>query len=251
MILYILACIVSFIPCIVLYLWMRNGSSKEEVYRKRCDKALRQGFLTIFPVMLGSAVTSLLINLSGLRNSNPLLYELLYKFIVFALVEETAKYLMFKRVMQKNPGPYSRLDMAVLMAAVGTGFGMIESVVICISESIPVVLIRGISFAHVGYGFLVGYYYGKGVRNGNPSTKWIGLVIAWLLHGMYDFSLSEEFLALNDNLVIVPFILVFAEIALAIALAVFVKRAPKKAEYTEVLIGKEQAEAGAAETPQP
>lgn len=53
----------------------------------------------------------------GLRNSNPLLYELLYKFIVFALVEETAKYLMFKRVMQKNPGPYSWLDMAVLMAA--------------------------------------------------------------------------------------------------------------------------------------
>lgn len=236
-ILYILACIVSFIPLIALYLWIRNGSSKEDVCRKRCDKALLQGFLCGFPVILGSFVTSLLLGLTGLRESNPLLYQALYKFIVLALVEEAVKYLGFRRVMKKNVGPYSWLDMTVLMSAVGIGFGMMESLMYCIGESIPVVLIRGISMAHAGYGFLVGYFYGKGAKESNPATKWLGLVPAWLMHGMYDFSLSNEFLAINDNLAIVPFILMFVEIVLAIMLAVFVKKAQKKEVYTQVCQG--------------
>ena len=236
MILYILACIACFIPFSALYFWIRNGSRKEETYRKRCDKALLQGVLCIFPVALGSFVTSLLLRLSGLKDANILLYEFLYKFIVLALVEEAAKFWGLHRVMKKNDGPYSWLDMTVLMSAVGIGFGMIESLVYCINESIPVILVRGISMAHAGYGLVTGYYYGKGVKTGRAWLKWFGFAASWLMHGMYDFSLSQEFLAINDNLVIVPLLLAVSEVVLAIVLAIFVKKAVKNDTYTEGLV---------------
>ena len=47
-----IAIIVSFLPFIGVYLWLRNGVSKEEAHRKLCDKTLVRGFLTVLPVSL-------------------------------------------------------------------------------------------------------------------------------------------------------------------------------------------------------
>ena len=83
--------------------------------------------------------------------------------------------------------------------------------------------------------FLVGYLYGKGVKNGNPASKWFGFVLAWLIHDLYDFSLSDEFIALNDNLVFVPILLAVLDIVLVILLVRFVRKAKKQEIYTEPL----------------
>ena len=48
----VIAIIVSFLPFIGVYLWLRNGVSKEEAHRKLCDKTLVRGFLTVLPVSL-------------------------------------------------------------------------------------------------------------------------------------------------------------------------------------------------------
>ena len=48
----VIAIIVSFFPFIGVYLWLRNGVSKEEAHRKLCDKTLVRGFLTVLPVSL-------------------------------------------------------------------------------------------------------------------------------------------------------------------------------------------------------
>ena len=67
------------------------------------------------------------------------------------------------------------------------------------------------------------------MKNGNPATKWTGFVLAWLMHGLYDFSLSDEFQALNDNLAIIPLALVVLEIVLVILLIRFVRKMRSKA----------------------
>ncbi len=44
MVLFLLACLVSFLPFIALYLWFRNHIKREASYQKLCDKALLWGY---------------------------------------------------------------------------------------------------------------------------------------------------------------------------------------------------------------
>lgn len=230
-----IAILVSFIPFIGIYLWLRNGVSKEDAHRKLCDKALIQGFLTTFPVVLLSLIFNILIILTGVKTANPLLYQALYNFIILALSEESAKLWMTTRFMKKHEYPYSWLDVTILFTIVGIGFGILESVIYSFGASIPVVLVRGICVPHVSYGFLVGYFYGKGLKTGNKMTRWTGFVIAWLIHGLYDFSLSEEFLAINENIVFVPLLIALSDVVLAVVLIVFTLKARKSEKYTEYI----------------
>jgi|GEM_PF-1036308 len=233
--LFIIACIVSFIPYTALFFWLRKLRGDDPAYKSLCGKALKSGVLCIFPVTLFSGVSSILLRITGLGSSSPLLYQALYNFIVLALMEELVKYMQFRRVLKKTPYRYSWLDMAVLMTIVGVGFGFIEAIVYAIGASVPVVLVRGICLPHAGYGFIVGYFYGKGEKYGKPIYKWIGVLISWLLHGLYDFSLSDEFIALNDNLAIVALLLALFDIILVIKLISFAKKARKSEVYTEAL----------------
>jgi RsiW-degrading membrane proteinase PrsW (M82 family) len=157
-------------------------------------------------------------------------------------MEETAKYWVFRRILKKTKYAYSWLDTAVLMTIVGLGFGMLESVVYAIGASVPVVLIRGICVPHAGYGFLTGYFYGKGSKTGKPAVKWIGFLLSWLMHGLYDFSLRQEFIGINDNLMIVALLLAVMDIVLVLLLVGFARKAKKQPLYIEPLpetIGKE------------
>lgn len=232
---YIIACVVSFIPILIMFWWLRNKATGEEAFKKVCDEALKQGALSVFPVILGSLVTSIITRLFGLQESNPLLYRAIRMFIVIALVEELSKYFAFRKVLKNSDYKCSWIDMAILMTIVGAGFGLPETLLYMLDASVPVVLIRGICLPHAGYGFIIGYFHGKAIRKGNSFYKGIGFAIAWLMHGLYDFSLSEEFIAINDNLVFVPFILAFLDIVLVIWLIIFVKKKRKLPEYTEKL----------------
>ena len=214
---YIIACVVSFIPILIMFWWLRNKATGEEAFKKVCDEALKQGALSVFPVILGSLVTSIITRLFGLQESNPLLYRAI------------------RMVLKNSDYKYSWIDMAILMTIVGAGFGLPETLLYMLDASVPVVLIRGICLPHAGYGFIIGYFHGKAIRKGNSFYKVMGFAIAWLMHGLYDFSLSEEFIAINDNLVFVPFILAFLDIVLVIWLIIFVKKKRKLPEYTEKL----------------
>ncbi|MBR0160302.1 MAG: PrsW family intramembrane metalloprotease [Oscillospiraceae bacterium] len=232
---FILACAVSFVPSLALLLWLRNRLKKEDAYQKLCDQTLWRGVMCIFPVILLSGCSYVLLRLTGLQNTDQLLYQALYKFIVLALMEEVAKFIAFRRVLKKTDYAYSWLDTAVLMTIVGLGFGMFESIVYAIGASVPVVLVRGICVPHAGYGFLTGYFYGKGSRLGKPALEGTGFVLSWLMHGLYDFSLSEEFVAINDNLVFIPLLLALMDIVLVLILVRFARKAKKKAELIEPL----------------
>lgn len=224
----IIAVVVSFIPYTLLFLWLRGIRKEDPEYRKLCVRALGYGALSTFVVVLFSAVSNIILRLTGVKNANPLLYQALYDIIAIALMEEIAKYLFFRRLLRKNDYPYALMDMAVLMTIVGIGFGALEAVVYAIGASVPVVLVRGICLPHAGYGFVVGYFCGKGKEIGKPYYKWIGFLISWMMHGLYDFSLSEELIAINDNLVFIPLLLAVLDIVLVILLIVFIKKTKKR-----------------------
>ncbi len=138
-------------------------------------------------------------------------------------------------VLKKTQFPYSWLDVTALMTVSAIGFAMIESLVIYLDANIPIVLIRGFSLPHAGYGYLLGYYLGKSERIGKPAVRWIGFALAVFLHALYDLSLSEEFLAVNDNLAVIPFLLIAVELILVVRLILFVRKARKDETCTAPL----------------
>ena len=76
-----------------------------------------------------------------------------------------------------------------------------------------------------------------------PGVKWIGFLLSWVMHGLYDFSLSQEFIAINDNLMIVALLLAVMDIVLVLLLIGFARKAKKQPLYIEPLpetIGKER-----------
>jgi len=235
MIVLFLAIIVSFVPALALYWWLKNRIKDEEAYKELCGSALKRGIVSIFPALLFSAAFQIIIALTGLKKSNLLLYEALYTFIVLALAEELVKYLALRHTLKKTDYRVSWMDVTVLMTIVGIGFDLLESIVYAIGASVPVVLIRGICIPHAGYGFIAGYFYGKGVKSGKTGVTRIGFVLAWLLHGLYDFSLSEPFIAINENLMAVALLLAVMDIVLVILLIRFVRKRKGLEEYTDPL----------------
>ena len=83
------------------------------------------------------------------------------------------------------------------MTLVGLGFGVIENLIIAIDADPIIMIIRSIVMGHAGYGFITGWFYGKGKKTGSKALQYVGFVIAWLLHGLYDFGLSDELEAYN------------------------------------------------------
>ena len=88
MLVFLLACVVSFVPFAALYLWLRNRRKGDIAYKTLCNKALGRGALCVLPVMLFSGVSYIALRLTGLHNTDKLLYQALYNFIVLALMEE-------------------------------------------------------------------------------------------------------------------------------------------------------------------
>ena len=226
--LFVLAFLVSLLPYIALYRWLQKARKEDPEYRRLCRRALGHGVLSVVAVVLPSGISSLVLRLTGVQKTSPLLYEALYTFIVLAFMEELVKLLFFRRILRRNAYAYPPLDTSVLMTIVGIGFGLLEAAVYAIGASIPEILLRGICLPHAGYGFIVGYFCGKAERVGKPVYTGVGFLIAWLLHGIYDFSLSEEFIALNEDLAAISLLLALLDIVLVILLVVYVKKALKR-----------------------
>ena len=86
---------------------MDSKKEKDEKYKKIYKSALVQGIIAIFPIILTSLIFNIIGRISGLKNLNPLLYQVYYKFIVLAFAEELVKFIMFKNVLKKNQYEYS------------------------------------------------------------------------------------------------------------------------------------------------
>ena len=67
MLLFVLACIVSFIPSVALFFWLRNGKKEDSDYRKLCARALVKGVLSIFLIVLLSGTTYFLLRMTQLH----------------------------------------------------------------------------------------------------------------------------------------------------------------------------------------
>ena len=232
MILTILCLIISFIPAILLYCYLRNLRRDDPEYHSNCRRLLIRGILCSIGVALLALAANIVWSLSGLGQNRPLLKAAFQAFILAALIEELVKYLTANKVIKKNSDRVSRLDCIAYTAIVGIGFQLIETVVYLLESNVGQILVRGFTMGHPSYGMLMGFFIGKALYTGRKSCRIAAFAWPFFLHGLYDFSLAEEFQALNDNLVFVPFIVIIIELAVLIRLLFLIKKERHGTKYT-------------------
>ena len=164
-----------------------------------------------------------------------LAYQAIYNFIVLALAEEAVKYVSFRLIIKKRNAAYSWADIVAVMVILGAAFGLSEDIPYAVGADAITMLVRGFTMGHVGYGFLMGWFYAKSLSAGKKHYSIIAVIVPWLLHGLYDFSLSPDLIAWNDNLVIVSFMMALIDVALVILTIIFFVRSRKKERYSTSL----------------
>ncbi len=234
MIVLILALLAGCVPSLIVFFWLRNSLNKQDsLYKKNCNRMLVSGFQTVFPVLLLSGCTVLILYLSGLKAAHPVLYAALYSFLTFALSEELSKFYMFRRRLKKIEGEHSWLDLTVYSTIVGIGFGLFESLVYMLEANPLIMLIRGISIPHGGYAAIVGYFYAKSIKENKKGYTVLGLLISFLIHGLYDFSLTKEIETITDASAFIAVMLAVLDLVIIIALIIFIRKNKSNAKYTE------------------
>ena len=134
--------------------------------------------------------------------SPSLILEISYWFLSVALIEELLKYLVVRGEILKNPEFDEPVDAMLYMIIAGLGFAASENILIFLSQVLPsfnlgsvfaLLFFRFLSatFLHALASGTVGYFLALSffAKKKKPSLLVLGLGIAALLHGFYDFSI--------------------------------------------------------------
>ena len=224
--------IVSMLPPVLIFFYIRNTVESENAELSgMCSKALLQGVLCVFGVMLCSAVTSLILYFTGLVDTHPVIYAFLRTFIVFAFSEELVKFLALRHFMRKRPYPYSPLTVVAIQSIIGTGFGLAEAIPYALGADAMTMIVRGLTMGHTGYGFIMGWFYAGYLKTGKKKYAVTGFMLPLVLHGLYDFGLSEQLEEVNENFGIISLFLALVSIVTIVIEIRFFRKRRHDEEY--------------------
>lgn len=230
--------LVSVIPSVILYKWLKKQIDNEE-YRSTCKKSLIKGILAIFPILLISGILYILGKIAFLKIDNEILYQAYYNFIVLAFAEELVKFLSFRKILKTTSYSYSWFSLTIFMVIVGIGFGCIENTATTIGSNLIIMVIRGISMGHAGYGLIMGWLYGKMLKTKKKIYGVLSFIVPWLLHGLYDFGLTDKLLEVNDNFAFISVTLELVCIIFVFLIIRFVRKRRSLPLFTEPLTNKQ------------
>ena len=157
------------------------------------------GMLITIPAALLESVTQSFLQKFDI---SPNLYLFLYCFLVIAVVEEISKYEVVSFGIFKNPEFNEPVDAMIYMITAALGFSAVENTLtlfsfgnssLLVGTTLFIVAIRflGATFIHTICSGTVGYFLGLSHFKEKNSKMIIilGLIIAVLLHGFYDYSI--------------------------------------------------------------
>ena len=136
-----------------------------------------------------------LIPLNMAVSSDSTVYTVLLAFLVVAVAEEGAKYLLLRRTTWKHPAFNYRFDGIVYAVFVSLGFAAFENVQYVFNYGLSVALPRALLAVpgHMSFAVFMGLYYGRArlCENYGDSAAarrnlWTGFLMAVALHGFYD-----------------------------------------------------------------
>ena len=196
---------------IILFIYVKDK------YEKEPKRVMLYSFLlgAVISVLISTILYVLVDYFLPLPDETSIVQMFIKAFFVVALIEEFSKYVIVRYYSQTRKAFNEPFDGIVYAVIVSMGFALVENLLYVFQGGWEVALIRAFTAvpAHATFGVLMGYFMGKAKFSGKRiADNLIGLSLAILFHGAYDFFLFIKFI---PGLWIGAFISLFAAIVLA------------------------------------
>ncbi|TYA56318.1 PrsW family intramembrane metalloprotease [Formosa maritima] len=178
---------------IILYIYCKDEYEKEP---RR---------LLFFNFILGAIVSVLITTilylgtdiLLPLTDKYSITQQFLKAFLIVAVIEEFSKYIIVRFFAQPNKEFNEPFDGIMYAVMVSMGFAATENIMYVIEGGYQVAILRAFTAvpAHATFAVLMGYFMGKAKFSKQPwKYNLLGLFLAVLFHGAYDFFLFIDFI---------------------------------------------------------
>ena len=141
----------------------------------------------------------------------------IYALWVVGLAEEGSKFFFLRTVPYVKPAFNEPLDGIVYAVMISMGFATVENIFYVVDGGLSVGLLRMFTAVplHAVCGIVMGYYVGLAKFSQNNSRKLLstGLLLAIVIHGLYDFFLFQQMMA---GFAIFAFVVLIVAIVFAI-----------------------------------
>ncbi|PQJ82529.1 PrsW family intramembrane metalloprotease [Polaribacter glomeratus] len=178
---------------IILYIYFKDKFEKEPILFL-FKNFLLGAFVSILITFILSIVGSIIFTLTDYES---VFQQFIKAFIVVALVEEFSKYIIVRYYAQTNKEFNEPFDGIVYAVMVSMGFAALENVLYVFQHGVETGITRAFTAvpAHATFAILMGYFMGKAKFSKNKRTlNLLGLLVATLFHGAYDFFLFINFI---------------------------------------------------------
>ncbi|WP_027137544.1 PrsW family intramembrane metalloprotease [Gaetbulibacter saemankumensis] len=202
--------LLSIVPIVIVVLYIYH----QDKHEKEPKRFLFYNFLlgAIVSIFITTVLYFCFDYVLPITEHTNIVQQFLKAFLVVGFTEEFSKYIIIKYYAQTNQEFNEPFDGIVYAVMVSMGFAATENFFYVLQGGYEAALLRAFTAipAHASFGILMGYYMGKAkFSNKRILLNFIGLLLAILFHGIYDFFLFIDF---------VPGIWVGAFISLGIAL---------------------------------
>jgi RsiW-degrading membrane proteinase PrsW (M82 family) len=178
---------------IILYIYCKDEYEKEP---RR---------LLLFNFLLGAIVSILIATVLyygsdiffALNDEFSVTQQFFKAFLIVAVIEEFSKYIIVRYFAQPNKEFNEPFDGIMYAVMVSMGFAATENIMYVLEGGYQVAIMRAFTAvpAHATFAILMGYFMGKAKFAKNRSKyNLLGLFLAVLFHGAYDFFLFIDFI---------------------------------------------------------
>ncbi len=181
------------LPAVLLLRYIHRHDTVEKEPRRLLVLLLLMGVLAALIAGVLESIGLIPLNMAVSQDSP--VYSVLLAFLVVAVAEEGAKYLLLKRVTWRSPEFNYRFDGIVYAVFVSLGFAAFENIQYVLNYGLSVALPRALLAipGHMSFAVFMGLYYGRaklfenaGDPEGCRRNLRIGVLMAVVLHGFYD-----------------------------------------------------------------
>ncbi|WP_426430063.1 PrsW family intramembrane metalloprotease [Winogradskyella sp. HB-48] len=189
----LILCAVAPIFTIIIYIYFHDKYEKEPV------GLLIANFL--FGAIVSIIIVTILYLFTGrfipITDEYSVWQQFIQAFVVVALSEEFSKYVIVKYFAQPKKAFNEPYDGIIYAVMVSMGFACTENIMYVLQGGYETAILRAFTAvpAHATFGVLMGYFMGLAkFSNNRVKLNMVGLFLAVLFHGAYDFFLFIRFI---------------------------------------------------------
>ena len=201
----ILALTLAIIPAllIIIYFYRKDRAKPEPK-----GLIIRIFLLGLFSTLPAIILELAIIELRGILKPYQVLYPIFKAFVVAALVEESLKLFIVRRVAYRKKCFDEVMDGIIYAVVAGMGFACLENILFVLGRGLTVAVLRAFTSIplHAAVSVIMGYYIGMAKFSENRRTGrwliWKGFLLAVFFHGLYDLCIFavpswSQFMALG------------------------------------------------------